>query len=74
MIVNPASFAIATGANSRLEQISKDYFIPKDTRREVSTEDESDGLDRIPVGPSQQLLTLGRARYEHVAGAMPNFL
>ena len=29
-----------------LSKLSKDYFIPQDTRREVSTEDKSDELDR----------------------------
>ena len=45
--VNPASLAFATGTNPCLEQVSKDYFIPKDPQREAQTTDEASDLDRI---------------------------
>ena len=45
--VHPASLAFATGVNPRLEQVSKDFFIPKDPQREAQTEGSTSDLDRI---------------------------
>lgn len=45
--INSTSLAHATGFNDRIEQVSKDYFIPKAARPEVPVEDKSDEQSRI---------------------------
>ena len=44
--VNPASFTFATSMNPRLEQVSKDYFIPKDPEEESPAEASADKWDQ----------------------------
>ena len=46
-VVNPASLALATGANPYLEQVAKDYFVPKDPQQEAKTEEAANDLDSI---------------------------
>ena len=46
-LVDPASFAFATGANERLEQVSKGYFVPKDPDHETRPEIPANDLDTI---------------------------
>lgn len=47
-LVDPTSFAFATGANELLEQVSKDYFIPKDPTEEgKEAEYSGSGLDSV---------------------------
>ena len=45
--VNPQSFQFAISFNGDIEQVSKDYFIPKAAQPGVSAADKSDDLDRI---------------------------
>ena len=46
--VNPASLALATGVNSCIKQVSKDYFIPKDPTEEgKEAEYSGSGLDSV---------------------------
>ena len=44
--VNPTSLAYATGANQHIEQVAKDYYIPKDSEQEAKVEDAASVLDR----------------------------
>ena len=45
--VNSGSLKMATGFNSRLERISKDFFVPKDPQQEAQGGDATSDLDRI---------------------------
>ncbi len=45
--VHPASLAFSTGVNPRLDQASKDYFIPKNPEQETHPTDGASDLDRI---------------------------
>ena len=45
--VKSGSLQFATGFNPRLEQVSKDFFIPKDPQIEAQGLDAADDLDRI---------------------------
>lgn len=45
--VNPTSLAYATGANHNIEQVAKDYYIPKDLEQEAKVEDAASDQDRI---------------------------
>ena len=46
-LVDPASFAFATGANERLEQVIKDYFIPKSLDQENTSQATANDLDGV---------------------------
>lgn len=45
--VNSDSLKMATGLNTRLERVSKDFFVPKDPRQEAQNENATRDLDRI---------------------------
>ncbi len=46
-LVNPNSLVFATGANPRLEQVSKDFFVPKNHQQETRPDANSRNLDRV---------------------------
>lgn len=46
-LINPNSLVLATGANPRLEQVSKDFFVPKNPQRETWSDERSRSLDAI---------------------------
>ena len=46
-VVNSASIAFATGANTDLHQVDQDYFVPKDGQAELGTGGDANELDRV---------------------------